>query len=1379
MECVKAGTTITVIAGDIFHNKGRIESAGFQLFSRFLQKLSKLTPVYFICGNHDFRQEDPRIPDMLESMLDPWLDAGAGSRIHYWKDTGHYEVGNVGFGVVSVKDTLRAGNTSGLVKKLPEYPSVGMFSEGVSHRIALFHGTVKACKLQNGMESNGVVYPLEWFKGYDYLVLGDVHKQQTGVTGFGLKWGYPGSLVQQDHGETIFGHGFLVWDLEAGEVTSHHVPNTYGMFTMRVRNDCAEVYTGLREWKLLKSAVEMAGFPRRPVVRVHGATTHETEEILKEYGIFPRNVIVLSRSVELDEDKEEAGDQDMEQLTQLCNPEKWKEYIHGVAPHLELDEWLDAPETMNIPRPDESLEIPSAIVSKIQDRFNKVLKLLHEYRESLGSVSTTQRNVVVLKKATWDYTLCYGQDNHFDFESIKDRIALLNGRNATGKSSFLEMLCLGLFGEQTRSKVLSGKKMTAKVIHNKKPMNKRAMNIRIIFTVNDRLYEIIREFGVQADKSNVSQFGVELYEVVGEDKQLVREGVSAVNTWMEKHVGTMETVLLSNFITQVDNNNFFTLRQEDQKELMERALHLEAVTALASLIHEARLGHTHVIGQVSAVVETTQKMRATEAVDRPEALEARIQKLEKRLVGLNERKTELLGVIGGVEYNGDGVEACDTRIAEQVAILDSIGELTVEDHAIAHEAKGAKMEAIQAIRQEYEGLGEDACDMDYETLEAMYENAKHEVESHAALEPEAPKYTREAIRETARDYKVWRESQPDEYLERDTDELIAELHSIEEEWNSLDKEFRYRYENDMGVSKPHFEKPDMVEEVPDFQVFSDRKKEVSVMHKKWLKLTANPVQCDRSEVEYKAWTKRYTKWLEKYDSVTDVDLDGLMKKSEDLAQDAMIREVLADLDAEIASYKDLPFNADCWACQQQPWRKHFDEKMQKTKQLRKKLQGIHKRIGGEADPNEKAGVDELIRLRKEYDDQMGHWTEEYERWEACRAQWKAAKKHAAEVQKLEAALASKSWGLWLFYRNYEQDMMARLKKYEAQHTRLNVFIKEYQMWDEMLKKMQDAQDKHGVYKTWAERKEELEQEVKKIGRWRHRMELEHKLAELTDTLQIDEKRVQRFRTWEAATKEKAYWEAQKAHAEYAVVRGDIESTEGVLKETRMMYGHAQAAYDKYVRIERLLGLQKRYLADLKAREGKLEEFERWFAGNNEEEGYKKWIYVTKVIPLLQKELNRCLRGVESLRMKIDYDKGGFVYMVEDGDRKPSLDKASGYQNFIISLCMRITLGRIGATHHNLRQLIIDEGFTSCDADNLGKMPEFLSSLLRNGDYDSVLLMSHLEGIRESTSVKIDIQQEGPFSIIRWGDAYPSLKLQKPMVDTVEPPKKRGRPKKSV
>jgi hypothetical protein len=45
--------------------------------------------------------------------------------------------------------------------------------------------------------------------------------------------GYPGSLIQQDHGEQLWDHGFLAWDLERKTVTPYHVPCPEGYLTIK------------------------------------------------------------------------------------------------------------------------------------------------------------------------------------------------------------------------------------------------------------------------------------------------------------------------------------------------------------------------------------------------------------------------------------------------------------------------------------------------------------------------------------------------------------------------------------------------------------------------------------------------------------------------------------------------------------------------------------------------------------------------------------------------------------------------------------------------------------------------------------------------------------------------------------------------------------------------------------------------------------------------------------------------------------------------------------------------------------------------------------------------------------------------------------------
>ena len=78
--------SVCVITGDIFHNKSKIESSGIMLFNDFLNKLSKLIPVYIIQGNHDYRQDEPNEPgDHLATAVGNVLGDSPGYdlAVHY------------------------------------------------------------------------------------------------------------------------------------------------------------------------------------------------------------------------------------------------------------------------------------------------------------------------------------------------------------------------------------------------------------------------------------------------------------------------------------------------------------------------------------------------------------------------------------------------------------------------------------------------------------------------------------------------------------------------------------------------------------------------------------------------------------------------------------------------------------------------------------------------------------------------------------------------------------------------------------------------------------------------------------------------------------------------------------------------------------------------------------------------------------------------------------------------------------------------------------------------------------------------------------------------------------------------------------------------
>ena len=112
--------------------------------------------------------------------------------------------------------------------------------------VGLFHGELKSAKTDVGYTSeNG--YEASYFEGIDFGILGHIHKRQC-IKNNGVPLVYCGSLIQQDHGENIHGHGYVVWDTETLKYDEVDVENPgYGYYTMSLSsgedldNDAEEV----------------------------------------------------------------------------------------------------------------------------------------------------------------------------------------------------------------------------------------------------------------------------------------------------------------------------------------------------------------------------------------------------------------------------------------------------------------------------------------------------------------------------------------------------------------------------------------------------------------------------------------------------------------------------------------------------------------------------------------------------------------------------------------------------------------------------------------------------------------------------------------------------------------------------------------------------------------------------------------------------------------------------------------------------------------------------------------------------------------------------------------------------------------------------------
>lgn len=209
-----------VVTGDIVHQKITISNELTEMLRWFFTELVKHAPVVVIAGNHDLLEENK---DRLDS-LSPVINLINNPNIHYLKESKCYEDENIMWATYSIFEGNARPNIEETRELHPDKKIVG-----------LFHAPVLGSKTTMGFEFTDSGVGLDYFEGCDMVLLGDIHKRQS-FDYNGVKIAYASSLVQQSYGESISGHGYLVWDVETGEFEIHDIESNYGFYNFEINS---------------------------------------------------------------------------------------------------------------------------------------------------------------------------------------------------------------------------------------------------------------------------------------------------------------------------------------------------------------------------------------------------------------------------------------------------------------------------------------------------------------------------------------------------------------------------------------------------------------------------------------------------------------------------------------------------------------------------------------------------------------------------------------------------------------------------------------------------------------------------------------------------------------------------------------------------------------------------------------------------------------------------------------------------------------------------------------------------------------------------------------------------------------------------------------
>jgi len=904
----------------------------------------------------------------------------------------------LGFGLVSVRDTLIAGNTFGQLEELPPFPN--KFPPIVTKKIALFHGSIINSTLQN-YTSLTKGYPLDWFKGYDLLLLGDIHLQQIhGTDKYGnwnkdLVWGYPGSLIQQNFGEHLFEHGYFIWDLENKTTKAYNIKPSFGFLTVKYED----------EWKVKigKDLVllQEANIPDNINIRISGKTKEVDIEKLKNQ--LDGKKYNISSSILNVEDKQEKL-VDVNEIATCNSSDSWINYIEKYHLVSELEKynwksWFRTPETFNI---DLSI-IDASIIDSLDKRNEAIIKKAKSYLDAkMSHDMNSKKTYFYLSHMKWSWLLSYQKDNWFDFSKVDGKIATLNAPNGSGKSSFLEIICLGVFGKSPPSRINSDDPTS--IINCYKPYNEKAC-VEVVLNINQNKYLIRRTYNV----TNKMKEEVVLYENDVE----INSGHKAVDEWVSINIGKFDSFLLTSMLTQNSDKDFFSLNKKDQIDLFNKALNVDSITALEALMKETMLAHTYLITKMEGIYASLEEILIPESSSLDN--DYKISEIKTKLVDIESKKKVLIKP-NVKNYSIVELLELKKRNLKEERNLDSLIEFrgTIKNQidrlGIYPSFKGDKIEEmidistivtrdIDEIEKEILLVG-DCLHSKSEIEEKIKEykdisKPEYQIEDYEKWEKEKNSILKEVEVVGIEALKKFLEENPvmvSPLTKEELDKRIARLDKerivCEEvsDVRDIEKKKREEYEDLLKISILDIEKPTISREELLLKIDNSLEDNLSCslskeeIDKRRLRLEKERIVCeevpDVRDIEKK---KR-----EEYEDLLKIAILDIGKPTisrEELLltidkyrrwlplvskwkKQILLEKEKLDIERRLEKLKaSFKYNPDCWACKEQPLRKQILEEEKRLKEIEEE-----EKIESYLEEFEKIDISHTKHLLKQWDD---------------------------------------------------------------------------------------------------------------------------------------------------------------------------------------------------------------------------------------------------------------------------------------------------------------------------------------------------------------------------------------------------------------------------
>lgn len=507
---------IAVICGDILHSKTELSPNCVDLVSNFLKDIAEIMPVIIIMGNHDLNIGNKSHLDALY----PIINNINHKNIYYLRETGVYNFENITFGVTSVYNDNKILKAKKII-------------DTKKHKICLYHGIVNGSQNDVGTKLHGEAC-LEDFKGYDLVLLGDIHKFQ--YLNDNKTIAYPGSLICQNYSESSKHHGLIKWNLN--DYTSEHVEiyNPYGYSTITI-------VQGKLEKKLKK-----LNLPKKPRIRLKVINTDENKlnkiikKLKKKFDVQEIVKNVITESIEEREQVEEENNSSF-------NIEKLLK--------------KNLKKNLSVTKEDQV----------------EIIKIHNETIESLPeeNVSDAKNIKWEIRKLAFSNMFSYGENNAINFMD-KETVIGIVASNGYGKSSVIDSILYCLFEKCSR-----GEKKTDMMNYSKDNFY-----VYLELSIEKEVFYILR-FGQTNPRGfttkvmfwKKSKDSDDIEDLTGVDK-------NKTNKLIKSYVGDYEDFVGTCVSVQNNHNSFTDLTQAKRKDFLQQLLRLSLYENLYTKANEKR-----------------------------------------------------------------------------------------------------------------------------------------------------------------------------------------------------------------------------------------------------------------------------------------------------------------------------------------------------------------------------------------------------------------------------------------------------------------------------------------------------------------------------------------------------------------------------------------------------------------------------------------------------------------------------------------------------------------------------------------------------------------------------------------------------------------------